>query len=107
MIELTEQAGLADPEWVATPYDVTVRFRPTQYVAPTRVGHDLSPLQRQVLAAIARSGPMPLGRILEGLPEPVPRRTVQDNLKLLRQLGLVKLVGSGSGATWMIGEERR
>ena len=100
MIELTERAGLAAPEWEATPYDVTVRFRPTRYVPPTRVGHDLTPLQRDVLDVLARLGPSPLGRIMTELATDVPMRTVQDNLQMLRRLNLIDVSGSKRGARW-------
>ncbi|MGH2532187.1 MAG: ATP-binding protein [Thermomicrobiales bacterium] len=106
MIELTEQAGLAAPEFDATPHEVTVRFRPTRYIAPTRIGHDLSPLQREILEGLAGTGPASLKQILGIFVEPVPRRTVQDNLQLLRTLGLVDASGKGVGARWFLAGNR-
>src|SRR5208282_1321281 len=47
MVELNEQAGLVAPDFECHGGEFMVCFRPTAYVAPTRVGHDLSPLQRQ------------------------------------------------------------
>src|SRR5215471_2193642 len=40
MAELTRRAGLLAPEIEAGVGDVIVRFRPTKYVAPERVGHN-------------------------------------------------------------------
>jgi ATP-dependent DNA helicase RecG len=102
MIELTEQAGLAAPEFESTPYEVTVRFRPTRYVAPTRIGHDFSPLQRILLETLAQHGTASLKQIREHLDPTIPERTVQDNLRMLRVLGLVGASGMGRGARWSL-----
>jgi ATP-dependent DNA helicase RecG len=106
MAELSHNAGLAPPEIESGGGEVVIRFRPTHYVAPTRVGHDLSPLQRAVLDALASTGPAPLKELLEDvrrrLGVKTPERTLQDNLQLLRQLQLVELVGRGRGARWAL-----
>lgn len=55
--ELTEQTGRATPEFESGGGAVTVRFRPARYVPPSRVGHDLSPLQRD------RKLPLPIASV--------------------------------------------
>lgn len=102
MVELTTQAGLAAPEFESNRHSVLVRFRPTSYIPPLRVTHDLSDLQRAVLDVLARNGATSLKRIREQLPDPVPVRTVQDNLQIMRQLGLVDLEGTRRTARWML-----
>lgn len=102
MAELTEQAGLASPEFECAAGEVLVRFRPTRYVPPTRVGHDLAPLQRELLDVLARIGPASLKQLKGGLVSEPPDRTVQDNLQMLRRLGLVDATGKGRGARWML-----
>jgi ATP-dependent DNA helicase RecG len=102
MAELTEQAGLAAPEFECTAGEVWVRFRPTRYVPPSRVGHDLSPLQRQLLEVLAATGSAALGEIMQRLPAGTSRRTVQDNLRFLHNLGLVDVAGKGRWARWML-----
>jgi ATP-dependent DNA helicase RecG len=102
MAELTRRAGLLAPEIEAGVGEVVIRFRPTKYVAPERVGHDLSPLQRQLLQVLAEQGACSLGDILGHLPTGVSRRTVQDNLRLLLQLELVDLRGERRWARWML-----
>ena len=72
MAELTQGAGLPPPEIESTAHEVLVRFRPTAYVPPLRIGHDLSQLQRQLLEVVSRSGPCPLGEILGHLPSNIP-----------------------------------
>jgi ATP-dependent DNA helicase RecG len=103
MAELTHRAGLVAPEIEAGVGEVIVRFRPTKYVAPSRVDHDLSPLQRQILQVLADGGPAPLGRIIALVPDSPSRRTVQDNLRMLAQLGQVDPpTRRGLGAVWKL-----
>jgi ATP-dependent DNA helicase RecG len=102
MAELTREAGLMAPEFECSGGEVVVRFRPTGYVAPTRVGLDLSPLQRNILEALAQLGPSPLKQIRQTLREETPERTLQDNLQMLRRLELVDATGQGRGARWML-----
>ena len=100
MAELTAQAGLADPEFEGSPHEVLVRFRPSRYVAPTRIGHDLSPFQRELLEVLERIGPAPLQAVMAELRVPTPRRTVQDNLQILKLLDLAAAGGKGRAARW-------
>lgn len=102
MVELTQEAGLPPPEYESSGGEFIVRFCPSRYIPPTRVGHDLSPLQRELLNVVAQLGPAPLMAIREGLSTTVPERTVQDNLQLLRQLGLVELTGAQRSARWRL-----
>ncbi len=102
MAELTEEAGLAPPEFELVAGELTVRFRPTDYVAPTRVGHDLSTLQRALLEALSLTGPTSLAGLKPRVPIPAADRTIRSNLALLRQLGLVASRGRGASALWML-----
>lgn len=102
MIELTEQAGLTAPEFESTPYEVTVRFRPTRYVAPRQVSRLISPLQRELFEILADSQLASLKLHMDRLSESTPRRTIQDNLQELRMLGLVDTSGKGIGARWFL-----
>jgi predicted HTH transcriptional regulator len=103
MVELTEEAGLVPPEFQERGGEIVVRFRPVHYVPPTRVEHDLSDLQREILKIVAKAGKASLSDILETLGD-VPRRTVQDNLQTLRSLDLVELEGRGRGAQWQLAD---
>jgi len=100
--ELTEQAGLVRPEFEESAGEVIVRFFPTGYVPPSRVSHDVTPLQQEILEFLAHAGPVRLSQIVEGLPSGTPERTVQDNLQLLRKLGLVDLKGYTRASRWML-----
>jgi ATP-dependent DNA helicase RecG len=102
IVELTQAAGLASPEFVTEGGEVLVRFHPTRYVPPMRVGLDLSPLQRDLLEILARTGSVSLRNIRTYLPSDTSRRTIQDNLQMLRQLGTVDTAGHGQNARWML-----
>lgn len=102
MTELTARAGLAPPEIECAAGEVVVRFRPTRYLPPTRIGHDLSSLQRQVLQLLSQAGPCSLPQILQHLPPDTSRRTVQDNLKLLLNLDLVDTTGKNRWTRWKL-----
>lgn len=102
MAELTEEAGLAPPEFEEQAGAVTVRFCPTRYVPPSRVSHDLTSLQRELLEFLATQGAAAISEMMEQLQTPAARRTVQENLALLQQLGLVEVSGRGRGARWQL-----
>ena len=100
MAEATEEAGLPPPEFEERGGEVVVRFRPTQYVAPSRTTHDLTALQRDLLQALGDGGPMALSEIMETINPDVTERTVRRNLTTLRELEMVDLSGHGRGARW-------
>jgi ATP-dependent DNA helicase RecG len=102
MIELNQSAGIPAPEFIATQHSFTVRFRPTAYIAPSRVETNLSQLQQDILNTLAHSGPVPLRKLVELVPGEIPLRTVQDNLQILRSLGLVDFYGNARAARWSL-----
>lgn len=101
--ELTAQAGLPRPEIEDAGGCVTVRFRPSRYVAPQRVARALSPAQQNVLEML---GNAPRGlafrAIRAGFPEGISDWGLKADLALLRQLGLVSTRGYGKGARWSL-----
>jgi ATP-dependent DNA helicase RecG len=104
MAEASERAGTPAPEFFADHQRVTVTFRAAGYVAPSRISHDLSPLQCAILDELARSGRMPLSAIIAAVGEETSERTVQDNLQLLRSLGLVRLIGKRNAYRWELAD---
>lgn len=102
ILELAQEAGLAAPEFIQAGGEVTVRFFPTRYVPPTRIVRELSPLQQELLAVLAGAGSAQLQQIRTELRSSTPVATVQDNLQVLRQFGLVRLTGRGRGARWSL-----
>jgi ATP-dependent DNA helicase RecG len=100
MAELTAQAGLVSPEFACTGGEVVVRFRPSRDVALSQVEHDLSPLQQELIETLAVLGPTTLANLRAVLRTRVADRTIQENLAVLRQRGLVDSQGRGRGARW-------
>jgi len=107
MAELNQEAGIAPPEFEEQAGAVTVRFRPTHYVAPRQVMHDLNTLQRDLLQILADLGPSSISTIETRLNQSTPRRTVQKALALLHDLGLARLEGTGRGSRWRLPNKTR
>ena len=101
MAELMGSAGLPPPEIEDVGNFVTVRFRPSQYVPPQRVGHDLTERQQAILALLnaARAG-LASREIHDRLEMLANQRQVRLDLDTLRTLNLVELIGHGRGALW-------
>ncbi len=103
MVELVTEAGLPLPEIEEAGGCVTVRFRPSRYVPPQRVGHNLSERQRDVLRLLDDA---PFGLAfreivaqIEGKPT---TSQVRNDLRLLRSLELIISEGYGRGARWKL-----
>jgi ATP-dependent DNA helicase RecG len=106
--ELARQAGLAAPEFEVSGGEVRVRFHPSTYVAPTRVGRDLTSLQRQLLEVVSEARSASLRDIRGRLAGAPADRTIRENLAILRNLDLLETTGHGRGARWILrGSSRR
>ena len=101
MAELVTSAGLPQPEIEDVSGCVTVRFRPSRYVPPQRVGHDLTERQRTILLLLdhGQEG-LAFREILDRLDLPYTERQVRYDLSILRTLGLAIYRGHGRGAKW-------
>jgi len=100
-------AGQPEPEFEEQAGAVVVRFRPSGYHPPLRVGHDLSDRQRKVLLILSGGERWMVKDILDRL-EPRPaKRTLQDDLSMLQSLGLVELSGRGAGARWSLRRDQQ
>jgi ATP-dependent DNA helicase RecG len=100
MAELAISAGLPRPEIEDAGGCVTVRFRPTRYVPPQRVGRDLTERQQAILAVLDAAGSSALREIVGRLGTDAGERQVREDLGTLRMLGLVLSSGHGRGARW-------
>lgn len=109
MAELATGAGLPEPGIEEIAGCVTVRFAPSRYVPPQRIGHNLTERQRAVLKVINGAGAhgLAFGDIAPQLD--LTRKPLQNELNVLRSLNLVFVQGRGRGARWyltsMQGEE--
>ncbi len=102
IVELCLRAGHPEPEFLEVAGSVGVRFLPSGYVAPLRVGHDLTDRQRQILQALAGGGRRPFASIRAQVNPAVADRTLRDDLSHLKRLGLINSQGHGRGATWFL-----
>lgn len=101
MAELAALAGLPWPEIEEIAGAVVVRFRPTGYMPPERVGRDLADRQRAILTVLHESvGGIALREIHARLGAGATERQVREDLATLRTLGLVIPSGHGRGARW-------
>ena len=101
MAELTAAAGLPRPEIEDNGHSVTVRFLPSRYIPPQRVGHDLTERQRGILALLDEfHAGLPLREIHARFELDASRRQVQLDLSTLRTLNLVRTSGQGQAARW-------
>jgi ATP-dependent DNA helicase RecG len=98
IVELCQMAGQPEPELEEQAGDVVVRFRPSGYSPPLRVGHNLTDRQRQILQVLSDGAKWTFPEIYRHLDQPPAQRTVQAELRFLRELGLVASSGRGSKA---------
>lgn len=105
MAEMMDRAGLPRPEIEEIAGAVIVRFRATRYQPPTRIGHDLTDRQREVLDVLASAGALRLGEVLPLLKAGATERALRDDLNHLRRLKLVGCQGYARGARWHLKRE--
>jgi ATP-dependent DNA helicase RecG len=96
------EAGQPEPEFEEQAGAVVVRFRPSGYHPPLRVSHDLTERQRRILQILADGNRRRFREIYEALPDAPPKRTVQAELRMLRDLKLVDFQGHGGSARWWL-----
>ena len=100
--ELTQRAGLVRPEFHQRAGEVVVRFFPRGYVPPTRVSHDLTELQRELLALISELGPSSSVVLQERLTTPISNAQILRHLGYLLNLGLVEKTGAARASRWRL-----
>lgn len=102
IVELCLRAGHPEPEFVEAGGAVGVRFLPSGYVAPHRVGHDLTERQRRILQVLAGGKKQSFASIRAKIDPAIAERTLRDDLLHLKRLGLISSQGHGRGATWFL-----
>lgn len=101
MAEQTALAGLPRPEIEDAGGCVTVRFLPSRYTPPSRVGHNLSAHQTRILDVLGSGGQMARSEIAAGLGG-TSSEDLKNELSFLKQLGLIDSSGHGRGARWFL-----
>ncbi len=102
IVEICRAQGYPEPDFFEQAGAVTVRFPLGTYSPPTQARHDLTERQRHILSILSEGARWMVKDILARL-EPRPaKRTLQDDLSLLRSLGLIESSGRGAGARWSL-----
>ena len=70
-----------------------------------RLGHTLTQRQQEILLILSTRSEMAFGDILERLSDSPASRTIQRELKFLRETGFVSSSGRGGAAKWWINDE--
>ncbi|MCK6486507.1 MAG: hypothetical protein HUU22_12525 [Phycisphaerae bacterium] len=82
---------------------VTVRFRPSRYVALQPAGHMLTKHQQRILSLLAQyTVGLALRDLRALLGDEVPEWALKKDLSLLKGLGLIGTAGHGRGAFWFL-----
>lgn len=103
--ELTHRAGLVRPEFHERAGEVVVRFFAGAYVPPTRVTHELTELQRELLGLLAEVGPSSSLSLRDRLSTPVSKAHILRVLNQLREMMLVEKTGSARSSAWRLSRQ--
>ena len=98
-------AGQPEPEFEEQAGGVVVRFRPSGYHPPLRISHNLTERQRRILMLVADGAKWSFGDIYKQIPDSPPKRTVQAELRFLRDLKLLASRGRGGAARWWLKDQ--
>ncbi|HEY0020587.1 MAG TPA: ATP-binding protein [Longimicrobium sp.] len=100
--ELTQRAGLIRPEFHQRGGEFLVRLFPHAYVPPTRVSHELTELQRELLALISEFGPSSSVALQAKLTAPISNAHLLRHLGYLQTLGLIEKSGAARASRWRL-----
>jgi ATP-dependent DNA helicase RecG len=102
MAELLHKAGLPRPDIEAVSRAVLVRFLPSRYVAPQRIGHDLSTRQQAILQLLGQGVRLLPSEIQPRVAPDATVRQIREDLSFLKTIKLVDFEGHGRGARWFL-----
>ncbi len=94
--------GYPEPEFFDGVLDVGIRFPVGDYRPPTRIETNLSERQQEILQSLGDGAKKTFRTVYGQLRKPVAERTVQVDMKLLRDLGLIDCSGWGRHARWWL-----
>jgi ATP-dependent DNA helicase RecG len=102
IVAICRSGGYPEPELFEQAGAVYVRFPAGTYVPPTRVSHDLTERQRNILNLLGDGRKWRFQDLYARIENPPSDRTIRQDLILLRELGLVAGEGRGAGARWWL-----
>ena len=106
IVDICRAGGYPEPDFFEQAGALYVRFPAGTYVPPTRVSQDLTERQRNILAILGDGAQWRVKDILSRLDNPPAKRTLQDDLSVLRLLGLIETSGRGAGSRWRLKQSR-
>ena len=92
--------GCPEPEFEVAGGSFVVRVRPAGATRTTAPAAGLGPRAEAVLAIVRRRGPVKASEILGEVGEPIPVRTLQWELRRLRESGLIVSTGRGAATRY-------
>jgi ATP-dependent DNA helicase RecG len=104
IVTLCREGGYPAPEFLEAAGAVTVRFPAAGYLAPTKVRPNLTERQRRILSTLSDGRERSFPDLFEALENPPSARTVQVEMRVLRDLGFVDSRGRGKSARWWLKE---
>jgi len=102
IVELCLAAGQPEPEFVEQAGAVGVRFFPSGYIAPHRIGLELTTRQREILQILATYESAPFRVIMQQLSNSATGPAVKGDLVHLQKAGLIAVTGRGPSAFWRL-----
>jgi ATP-dependent DNA helicase RecG len=100
--ELTQRAGLVRPEFHERAGELVVRFFPGAYIPPTRVSHELTELQRELLRLLSGHGPSSSVALQGRLSQSISNTYILRILNQLQEMGLIEKSGAARSTTWRL-----
>jgi len=100
-----KRAGCPEPEFEEIVGAFVVRFRVGGAQAEKHTSGELSERSLRILAVLGQHGPLRAPAVLKALGEPITLRTLQRELRRLREVGRVVARGRGELTTYNLAEE--
>ncbi|MFI5458765.1 MAG: ATP-binding protein, partial [Isosphaerales bacterium] len=104
IVTLCRDGRYPDPEFLEAAGAVTVRFPTAGYHAPTKVQPNLTERQRRILSILSDGRERSFPDLFVAMESPPSARTVQAEMRVLRDLGFIDSRGRGKSARWWLKE---
>lgn len=109
MIKQCREHGLPDPIFRKYSDGLLVQFTFEESIGPVRattlkkeMTENLSDRQREIIAILEEHEHLKASDIMEKLGEPLSKRTLKDDLSVLKKLGLIDFRGRARATIWFL-----
>ena len=104
MLQLSMEAGSQEPQFEQRAGEFIVRFFSPSYTPPVSEGFDLTERQRRIIHLL-REGQAQFGEIKRLVAPDLSDTALRNDLKALRELGIIHSKGSGRGTRWLLSKD--